>query len=499
MAISFNQVPDTWRVPGYVAEFDSSRAQRGAGIIEYKALVCGQMLAGTAEPLTPYLITSDEQAQTLFGAGSQLALMLVGWRQNNTTTRLMAMAVADDDSGVRAEAMLQLSGTVTQAAPVNLYVGGIKVRFAATLNQSAAQVAQAAVAAINAEPGVPVTAAASGGEDGTPVTVTLTAKNAGEAGNELDLRLAYNGEDMPRGLTWTSGAFAKGAGNPDSAALIAALGDVWYHIIVLPWTDKANLRAWEDELVRRFGPLVGMDGVAFCAKRGTVAELVTFGSVGSGGEAGGNYAHISIMESSGSPDIPAVRAARVAAKVAYYGAIDPARPFQTLELTGALAPADADQLTQEERNLLLYSGIATTKVSDGGTVLIERVITNYQRSAAGASDTAYLDVNTLLTLMYLRWDWVNRLARKYPRHKLMDDGNPIPPGQAVMTPKLGRAEAVAAFMDWQELCLVENLEQFKTDLVVERNSRDPNRMDMLMSPDLVNQLRFWPTLIQFGL
>ena len=81
----------------------------------------------------------------------------------------------------------------------------------------------------------------------------------------------------------------------------------------------------------------------------------------------------------------------------------------------------------------------------------------------------------------------------------MDDGNPIPAGQAVMTPKLGRTEAVAAFMDWQELALVENLDQFKADLVVERNSRDVNRMDMLMPPDLVNQLRFWPTLIQFRL
>lgn len=445
MAISFNQVPDAWRVPGYVAEFDSSRAQQGAGVIEYKALVCGQMLAsGTAEPLIPYLVTSEAQAVALFGSGSQIALMLAGWLQNNTTTRLVAIAVPDDESGGRAEASIQLSGTVTQAAPVNLYIGGVRVRFAAALNQNAAQVAKAAADAINAEPGLPVTATATGGEDGAPVTILLAAKNAGEAGNELDLRLAYFGEDMPQGLTWTLGAFAHGAGNPDSAALIAALGDVWYHILVLPWTDKANLRAWEDELVRRFGPMVGMDGVAFCARRGTLSELVTFGSVD---DDGGNYGHISIMECSGSPDIPAVRAARVAAVVAYYGAIDPARPFQTLELTGSLAPADADQLTQEERNLLLYSGIATTRVNAGGTVQIERVITNYQRSAGGASDTAYLDVNTLLTLMYLRWDWVNRLARKYPRHKLMDDGNPIPAGQAVMTPKLGRAEAVAAFQD----------------------------------------------------
>ena len=148
MAISFNEVPDAWRVPGYVAEFDSSRAQQGAGIIEYKALVCGQMLAGTAEPLKPYLVTSIEQAQKLFGTGSQLTLMLAGWLENNTTTRLMAMAVADDESGVKAEAAIRISGTVTQAAPVNLYIGGLKVRFAANLAQTAEQVAQSAAAAI---------------------------------------------------------------------------------------------------------------------------------------------------------------------------------------------------------------------------------------------------------------------------------------------------------------------------------------------------------------
>ncbi len=501
MTISFNEVPGAWRVPGYVAEFDSSRAQQGAGIIEYKALLVGLMLpSGTAEPLTPYLITSAARAEQLFGAGSQLALMAAAWLQNNGSTALRAMAVKADSSAVPATATISLSGAIVQAAPVNLYIGGMRVRFAAAVGQTAAELARAAAAAINGEPGLPVTAlapepSAEAAESGA-ATVVLTAKNGGEAGNELDLRLAYNGEAMPQGVTWTLGRFSGGAGNPDSGDLIAALGDIWYHIIVLPWTDKANLRAWEDELVRRFGPMVGMDGVAFCARGGTLSELVTFGSVD---ESGGNFAHICIMESSGSPDIPACRAARVAAKVAYYGAMDPARPFQSLDLTGSLAPDDADQLTQEERNLLLFSGIATTRISAGGTVQIERAITNYQRSAAGASDTAYLDVNTLLTLMYLRWDWVNRLARKYPRHKLMDDGNPIPAGQAVMTPSLGRAEAVAAFLDWQELALVENLDQFKADLLVERNSQDPNRMDMLMPPDLVNQLRFWPTLIQFGL
>ena len=116
MTISFNEVPGAWRVPGYVAEFDSSRAQQGAGIIEYKALLVGLMLpSGTAAPLTPYLITSAARAEQLFGAGSQLALMAAAWLQNNGSTALRAMAVKADSSAVPATATISLSGLAVAA------------------------------------------------------------------------------------------------------------------------------------------------------------------------------------------------------------------------------------------------------------------------------------------------------------------------------------------------------------------------------------------------
>jgi hypothetical protein len=38
----------------------------------------------------------------------------------------------------------------------------------------------------------------------------------------------------------------------------------------------------------------------------------------------------------------------------------------------------------------------------------------------------------------------------------------------------------------EELGLVENFDQFKTDLVVERNASDPNRLDFLLPPDIIN-------------
>ena len=100
-------------------------------------------------------------------------------------------------------------------------------------------------------------------------------------------------------------------------------------------------------------------------------------------------------------------------------------------------------------------------------------------------------------MSYLRWDWRAYLGRKYPRHKLGDDGKRYREGQPIMTPSLGRAEALVKFLEWEELGLVEAPAQFKRDLIVERDPRDPNRLNWLIAPDLINQLRITGTQIAF--
>ena len=89
------------------------------------------------------------------------------------------------------------------------------------------------------------------------------------------------------------------------------------------------------------------------------------------------------------------------------------------------------------------------------------------------------------------------MQSKYSRHKLANDGTRFGPGQQVITPKIGRAEAVALFAEWEDAAWVEGLEQFKRDLIVERNAADPNRLDFLLPPDLINQLRVVGCQIQF--
>ncbi|WP_232513455.1 phage tail sheath subtilisin-like domain-containing protein [Zobellella denitrificans] len=70
---------------------------------------------------------------------------------------------------------------------------------------------------------------------------------------------------------------AGGAGSPDLAPALAALGDEWWHYLVNPFTDTASLDALRDELLSRWGPLRQIDGVAFMAVRGTHGEASTFG------------------------------------------------------------------------------------------------------------------------------------------------------------------------------------------------------------------------------
>ena len=47
--------------------------------------------------------------------------------------------------------------------------------------------------------------------------------------------------------------------------------------------------------------------------------------------------------------------------------------------------------------------------------------------------------------------------------------------------------------------LVEDLPAFKQHLLVERDPNDPNRVNVLYPPDLINQLRIFAVLAQFRL
>ena len=172
------------------------------------------------------------------------------------------------------------------------------------------------------------------------------------------------------------------------------------------------------------------------------------------------------------------------------------RPRQTLVMRGLLPPKETDRYTREERNTHLADGAATFVVDDGGLIRVERVVTTY-KTANGVPDTSYQDIEIMRALAYLRFSTRARIALRYPRHKLADDPFEIPPGQPIATPRSIRDELIALFQDWMQVGLVENLEQFKRDLLVERDATDANRVNAIIPPDVINGFRVFAGQIQF--
>jgi phage tail sheath gpL-like len=128
---------------------------------------------------------------------------------------------------------------------------------------------------------------------------------------------------------------------------------------------------------------------------------------------------------------------------------------------------------------------------------VERVISTYQTAPSGAEDISYLDVETIKTLSYIRYDLRTMIALRFPRHKLANDRTAFARGQNVVTPGTLKAEIVARFKQWEAAGLVENVDQFKRDIIVVRSESDPNRVDALLPPDLVNQFRVLAAQIEF--
>jgi phage tail sheath gpL-like len=493
MAISFNSILSTQRVPLVAVEFDSSKAQQGSAILAYKAILIGQKLAaGSGAASSLHRVTSVEQVITLAGRGSMLHRQALAWFANNKSTELWIGILSDDGAGVAATGTILVAGPATAAGTIALYLGGERITVGVNSGDISTAIATAIGAAVNAALDLPVTAGVVGS------TVTLTFRHKGLTGNTYDVRDSFRtGESLPAGVTLTItavGGVVAGTTAPSLTALIAAMADMWFNIWSHPYTDATSLTSIETDLASRFGPMRMLDGVAITSLSGNFAAHTAVGSVR-------NSPHSVIMAQPGSSSLmpPMEFAAEVASLIALHGAEDPARPLQTLALSRAIACNEADQFSPEERNLLLFDGIGTTKRTASGGVQIERPITTYQTNSVGADDTAYLDVTTPLTLMYLRYDFRNRMQTTYPRHKLANDDTRFGAGQAVMTPKLGKAEALAWFLEKEEQGLVENFDQFKRDLVVERNASNPNRLDFLTPYDLINQLMIIGAKAEFRL
>ena len=493
MSISYNQIPAGLRVPFFYAEVDNSMANLPS--VNNRTILFGQRLAaGTVAAGSIGVVPNIAQVDQMFGAGSQLAEMLKSYRAGDPFTELWYGCLADANTATAASATLTITGSALDAGALSVYLYGKRYQVGVNKGDLAAAVATNVAAAVNADVNCLVSAAVSAG------VVTFTAKNKGSLGNDLTLRVnqrgLVGGEQTPNGLVLTLGVFGGGAVDPDAATAMTILGDEPFEFIGYPYADAASLDALRvemNDISGRWAYMQQLYGHAYTAKRGTLSALSTLGRTR-------NDQHITCFSVSAEKPMPVfLELAAALARTAVFINADPSRPTQTGELVGIASAAPNKDFLWNERQVLLSSGMATTVADSGGTVRIERAVTMYQKNAYGADDVSYLDSETMHQHAYVIRRLRGVITSKYGRHKLANDGTRFDAGQAIVTPSVVRGELLAEYKKLELEGHVENYEAFAANLIVERNANNPNRLDILFPPDMVNQLRMVGLLYQFRL
>ncbi|MCW4443996.1 phage tail sheath subtilisin-like domain-containing protein [Vibrio splendidus] len=283
--------------------------------------------------------------------------------------------------------------------------------------------------------------------------------------------------------------------NGDTASALAALGDTQYHHIMCSLNDETTVRELGTLLEERYTALEQVPGIAYLPKKGTHAELITYG-------AASNCPLISFLPINNFGDSANKALSDAAAIGAWVGqiapslAIDPCRPLQTLKLNGVYSLA-TQEWTWAERNLFLYEGLSTYTVNAAKEVLIERPITAYTENGAGIADNSYLDVMTPATAMYFRQKQRSLILSVYPRHKVAKDGTKFAKGQPIVTPTMFKSQLLSLYRDLEYAGIVQDFDGYKAALIVELDDDNKQRVNYLDSPQFVNGLIIVAGKIQF--
>lgn len=486
--ITFATIPMDWLVPGAYIEIDPSKAVRGLPQNAHKMLVIGQRLSSGIIPAGQAVrITRKEDGVNYFGRGSMLAQQIEAALKVNPYTEFWAIALDDNAAGAFATGTITIGGAPTESGTLYLRIGGRTVNVGITAAQTPTQIATAIVAAITADLDGAVTATNAAG------VVTVTARHKGTEGNGIDIRANYyQGETTPKGMTVAIVAMAGGTANPDVTAVITAMSSMPAYTILSGWTDAANVALLEAELVTRWGGMQMRQGHMFGFINGTFSGLTTYGSAR-------NSPHSSFLGLNKSPTLPWVASAQWGAAVEFSGSNDPAIPFKGIYLPDVMAPDEKLRFIPTERNLLLRDGISTVTFDQSGACYIEQVVSTYQTNTFGMADTSLLKLNTKWTADYMAFAFKADILATFPKHKLAgDDVLPrIQPGQAIATPKLIRNCMIGTAQKLERVGLMEDLDQFIADVKVVRSDTDPNRINAILPPNLVNQFDVFAAAVQY--
>lgn len=480
----FDQIPGNLVAPIVTFEVSSG----GAFENDSRLLLIGFKNTGAdLADNTPTPCPTTSEARRLAGAGSMLDDMVRLARRNAPAQEIWIVSPAPvGTANVR---------TITVAAPPaaggvgTLAIAGEPVQVTIAAGASAATVASALADAINAyynplnEASLPLTAAVA--DD----VVTVTARHAGAHGAGVDLDIPSNGGANAFTGILTVATTTAGAGAPDLAGALAALGDEPFDWIVSAFDDDTNLTRLKtllEDTDGRWAWSRQIYGHAFTARADSVANLTTHGLAQ-------DNRHVTVLPliANGGHAQPIWQwAAGFAARAAVWlsdGATGNVSRNQTgLVVSGLVAPRDRTRwLDYATRDAFLRSGLSTWAVKTDGSVAIDKLITTH-RTTNGVTDTTFRDLQKIGQLMYALRKFRARLLYEHGQKAIADDNPSNSP--AISTVLDIKATFLHAYAEMVATGVLENEVAAADRIVVQRNADNANRVDILAPLDMVNPL-----------
>lgn len=451
--------------------------------------------AGTASVATPVAVASPEEADSLFGQGSECALMCRAIFAQKKSADITVCPVAEGGSSVKATATLLFANAAGSAGVIRLTISGQQVADVAVASgTSAANIAADVAIAINRAGNLPCTATVSS------ATVTISAKQGGVRGNELGIQCelttttttaALNGgtasTSLVRGRFGTGTATAGSVSDSFTNALAAVATGEYFIVAACSDTTNAGL------IKTHLGTYAGIaerkrQQAVMGLKTQTVATAVTFGQT-----VNATRVQIVYQRDTGSsvvdPWTPCTGelAASVAAARLYGdgtigngGAVRGEISYPAQNLDGVLLGGVKSQrlascaFLATEINQLLNAGITPLEpsIANPGYSRVVKSITSYSLDTNGSLTRAVHDTSCVTVSDYAADRIENAIIAAYPNKNIAPDpSNYIaPPTADVIYPSMVRA-TILAELDAMELeGLIVDVTANRDGVQVEQNA-----------------------------
>lgn len=450
--------------------------------------------AGTATLTEPVSVASPDDADALFGQGSELALMCRAVFDQHKRPSLFACPVAEGVSAVKANATLLFAGTVTAAGVVRVVVAGRRVaEVPVAAAATAATVATDVAHAINRLSGAPFTATVSS------ATVTLAAKQGGPRGNNLAIRCEYTATGGTVALnggtagTKVRGRFGAGTATAGSVAddLTAALAAIatGEYFLAVAHDDATNLGVLKTHINTyvAIGERKRQQGVAAVTSL-TVAnaiaraqalnaprlELVGYRDASSGGT-------VDPMAPCTGELAAQVAAARLYGDGAVGGGIGSVRgeaAYPAVNLNGMMLSSvqaqelDAAKFLNVEIEQLLQAGVSPVVPSNRnpGFCEVVRCVTTYSLDASNAATYAIKLTSKVTCADYCAQRIEARIAAEFPNKNIAPEPeNPAEsPGHPdVVFPSMIRSSVISELYALQTERILTRVAELENSIVVE--------------------------------